>query len=83
MPIWIWLTNKWARSAALLAGALLFVGAFLAKFRRDAYNDGARDERLEAKEADDDRAAQIRDAASRASRTPGVPPTDDTRGYRD
>jgi hypothetical protein len=79
----LWFARRWARYAALAGAAFVGVMTFLAKLRKDAYNAGAKDTTQQLKEADDARARQIRDAASRASRSPGVPPGADPRGFRD
>jgi hypothetical protein len=76
-----WLTRVLApvwREIALAAGALIAILAIL----RRAERSGERNERLRQKEADHDRARQIRDAVDGVDRDPGVRP-DDRRGYRD
>jgi hypothetical protein len=76
--IWGWLLGKWGRFVAL-AGAVL---AAVAAMRWDARRDAIRDKEIEDKEADHDRADEIRRRVDAARNGGGLHP-DDRRGYRD
>ena len=76
--IWSWLLSKWGRIATLISLALTAVAAL----RWDAARDAVREKQQKDKEADHERAEDIRRRVDAARAGGGLHP-DDRRGYRD